>query len=52
MFFTEKDKNQDYQSRIIYYNKLESQATVQLWYRATVAPAVGSTQMSGVYLNK
>ncbi|KAH9690618.1 Alcohol dehydrogenase-like 2 [Citrus sinensis] len=29
-----------------------TQATVQLWYRATIAPAVGSTQMSGVHLNK
>ena len=28
------------------------QPTVQLWYRATVASAVGSTQMSGVHLNK
>ncbi|KAH9761863.1 Signal peptidase I [Citrus sinensis] len=25
---------------------------MQLWYRATVAPVVGSTQMSGVHLNK
>ena len=30
----------------------KDQATVQLWYRATVTPAVESTQMSEVHLNK
>ena len=37
---------------LTYDNTKMDQATVQLWYRVTVAPAVGSTQMSGVHLNK